>query len=149
MFTSSVTIFVRRPLDEVFAFVADARNRPRWDADVVSEELTSPEPIGVGTTVGTTLRSMGREYRYTWSVVGYEPPRAMTIVSTSGPFPTTLAYRLTGRDGGTEVQFSVTGRPGGAMRLLQPLIARNTRRTLDRNFARLRHLLESGAAEGA
>jgi carbon monoxide dehydrogenase subunit G len=138
-------VTIARPVEEVFAFVEDARNRPRWDDSVESEELTSPEPIGVGTTVRTTLRSMGREYVYTWEVVEHEPPGRMTIESTSGPFPTTLAYELGDRGGATEVDFSVTGRPGGLLRLFEPLIARNTQRNLDRGFARLRELLESGA----
>lgn len=58
MFTSSVQILISRPVDEVFAFVGDVRNRPRWDDSVETEELTSPEPIGVGSTVRTRLRSM-------------------------------------------------------------------------------------------
>ena len=65
---------IARPLDDVFAFVADARDRPRWDESVDTEELTSPEPIGVGSTVRTRLRSMGREYEYTWVVTEHEPP---------------------------------------------------------------------------
>ena len=146
MFTRSVSVVIARPLEEVFAFVEDARNRPRWDDGVDSEELTSPEPIGVGSTVRTRLRSMGRAYEYTWEVTEHEPPRRMTIESTSGPFPTTLAYRLAERDGGTAVDFAVTGRPGGAMRLLQPLIARGTRKNLDRAFPRLKAVLEGQAA---
>ena len=31
MFTRSVRIVVSRPREEVFAYVADARNRPQWD----------------------------------------------------------------------------------------------------------------------
>jgi hypothetical protein len=50
VFTKTVSVQIARPLDEVFAFVADARNRPLWDDSVESEELTSPEPIGVGST---------------------------------------------------------------------------------------------------
>jgi uncharacterized protein YndB with AHSA1/START domain len=91
-------VLIARPVDEVFSFVEDARNRPRWDASADSEELTSPEPIGVGTTVRTRLRSMGREYEYNWEVVEQQPPSRMTIESTSGPFPTTLDYRLSGHD---------------------------------------------------
>jgi hypothetical protein len=68
----------------------------------------------------------------------------MAIESTSGPMSTMLAYRLDARDGETSVQFSVTGRPTGVLRLLQPLIARTTQRNLDRGFARLKALLESG-----
>ena len=70
----------------------------------------------------------------------------MTIQSTSGPLSTTLAYRLDAHDGGTSVGFSVTGRPTGLLRLLQPLIARTTQRNLDSGFARLKSLLETGAA---
>jgi hypothetical protein len=45
VFTSTVQLVIVRPLDEVFAFVSDVRNRPRWDDSVDSEGLTSPEPI--------------------------------------------------------------------------------------------------------
>jgi carbon monoxide dehydrogenase subunit G len=148
VFVRSVAVVISRPRDEVFAFVADARNRPRWDDSVDSEELTSPEPIGVGTTVRTRLRSMGRDYEYTWEVVEHQPPSQMTIESTSGPMSITLAYRLDAVDGGTSVQFSVTGRPAGLLRPLQPLIARTTQGNLDRGFARLKALLETGAASG-
>ena len=143
MFTKRAEVQVSRPPDEVFAFVADARNRPRWDESVDSEELTSPEPIGVGSTVRTRMRSMGRDYVLTWEIVEHEPPSRQTIESTSGPFATTLAYRLSARDGGTLVEFSVVGRPTGMLRLLQPLIARNTQANLDRAFSRLKQVLET------
>jgi hypothetical protein len=55
------------------------------------------------------------------------------------------AYELSAQDGGTFVQFAVTGRPTGMLRLLQPLIARNTQRNLDRGFPRLKQILETGA----
>ena len=42
MFTRTIAITIARPIEEVFAFVSDARNRPRWDESVDSEELTSP-----------------------------------------------------------------------------------------------------------
>jgi uncharacterized membrane protein len=87
MFTRKVSVRISRPLDEVFRYVADARNRPQWDESVDSEELTSPEPIGVGSTIHTRMRSMGREYEYTWKIVEHDPPTRMAVDSTSGPFP--------------------------------------------------------------
>ena len=146
MFTRSASAEIARPPDEVFAFVADARNRPLWDESVDTEELTSPEPIGVGSTVRTGLRSMGRDYVLTWRIVEHEPPGRQTIESTSGPSPTTLVYRLSAQGGGTLVEFSVTGRPSGVLRLLQPVIARNTQRNLDRAFPRLKQRLDARAA---
>jgi uncharacterized membrane protein len=144
VFTRRVEVLIARPIDEVFAFVADVRNRPRWDDSVESQELTSPEPIRVGSTVRTRLRSTGREYQYTWEIVEHEPPNRMTVESTSGPFPTTLAFQFDGREGGTQVEASVTGHPTGLLRLLQPVIARTTEKNLDRGYARLKRLLETG-----
>ena len=145
MFISTVEVLIARPLEDVFAFVGDVRNRPSWDESVDSEELTSPEPIGVGSTVRTRLRSMGKEYVYTWEIVEHEPPNRMRVESTSGPFPTSLVFEFAADDGGARVNASVTGRPGGLMRLFQPMIARQTQNNLDRGYARLKRLLETGS----
>ena len=144
MFSRTIAITIARPIEEVFAFVSDARNRPRWDESVDSEELTSPEPVGVGSTIRTRMRSMGRDYELGWEVVEHDPPTGQRIESTSGPFSTTLVYDLSEDGDGTLVRFSVTGRPAGALRLMQPLIARNTQRNLDQAFPRLKELLERG-----
>jgi carbon monoxide dehydrogenase subunit G len=144
VFTRTVEVVIARPLDEVFAFVSDARNRPSWDDSVDSEELTSPEPIGVGSTVRTRMRSMGRDYEIDWEIVEHEPPTRQRIESTSGPFSTTLVYELAGDGDGTSVRFSVTGRPTGLLRLMQPLIARTSQRNLDQAFSRLKRALEDG-----
>jgi carbon monoxide dehydrogenase subunit G len=143
VFTRTASVVIARPPDEVFAFVSDARNRPSWDDGVASEELTSPEPIGVGSTVRTRMRSMGRDYEIDWEVVEHQPPTRQRIESTSGPFPMTLLYELTGDSDGTSVVFSVSGRPAGLTRLMEPVIARSTQRNLDVGFARLKELLES------
>jgi carbon monoxide dehydrogenase subunit G len=142
MFTRTVAVSVARPIDEVFAFVSDARNRPSWDESVDSEELTSPEPIGVGSTVRTRMRSMGRDYEIDWEIAEHDPPAHQRIESTSGPLPTTLVYDLSGDGESTSVRFSVTGRPTGLLRLMQPVIARSTQRNLDTAFARLKTVLE-------
>ena len=144
MFTSQVSVVISRPLEEVFAYVADARNRPNWDDSVNSEELTSPEPIGVGSTVRTKMRSMSREYEYTWKIVEHQPPHRMTVESTSGPFPTMLVFEFSPEDGGTRVESSVTGRPSGLMRLFQSKIARTTQENLDAAYPRLKRLMETG-----
>lgn len=144
--TATASIVVRRPVAEVFEFVADARNRPSWDDSVVTGELTSAEPIRQGTTVHTRLRSMGREHAYDWVVTSFEPPVGMVVTSTAGPPPTTLTYLLTDLGHATRVEFTVVGRPPGALRLLRPAIARSTQRNLDRSFGRLQQVLEARAS---
>ena len=86
---------------------------------------------------------MGREYQYTWEIVEHDPPNRMRVESTSGPFPTTLVFQFFDRDDKTEVQATVTGRPTGFLRLLQPMISRSTQKNLDTAYARLKRLLET------
>jgi uncharacterized membrane protein len=145
MFTSKVAIRIARPIDDVFTYVADARNRPQWDQSVDSEELTSPEPIGVGSTIRTRMKSMGKQYEYQWRVTEHDPPNRMVVESTSGPFPTTLLFEFAGEEGHTDVAASVTGRPAGLMRVFQPMIARTTQQNLDRAYPRLKELLEASS----
>jgi hypothetical protein len=92
------------------------------------------------------MRSMGREYQYTWEITEHEPPNRMKVESTSGPFPTTLHFEFKPEDGGTRVEASVTGRPGGLMRLFQSKIARTTQQNLDSAYPRLKGLMETGTA---
>ena len=40
----------------------------------------------------------------------------------------------------------MTGRPKGLLRLMQPMIANKTQQNLDRGYARLKRLLETGSA---
>ncbi len=143
MFTERAEILVARSPDEVFRFVADARNRPSWDDGVESEELISPEPIAVESRLRTRMRSMGRDLEYLWEIVEHDPPHRVRVESTSGPFPTTLVWEVSDHPGGSRAAFSITGTPGGAMRLMQPLIARNTAKNLERTFPRLKEVLES------
>jgi hypothetical protein len=70
----------------------------------------------------------------------------MRVESTSGPFPTTLLFEFEEKDGATQVDASVTGRPSGFMRLLQAMISCTTQKNLDQGYARLKRLLETSSA---
>ncbi|MGZ3639444.1 MAG: SRPBCC family protein, partial [Ktedonobacterales bacterium] len=53
-------IIIHRPVDEVFDFVADERNEPRFNPQMRWAEQTSAGPIGVGTTFRAEITSQGR-----------------------------------------------------------------------------------------
>ena len=40
---------IDKPVKDVFAFVADPNNMPKWNSAVVSLEQVSPGDVGVGT----------------------------------------------------------------------------------------------------
>ena len=65
-------IIIQRPVEQVFDFVADERNEPRYNRRMVRAEKVSPGPIGLGARFRAELETMGRTM-------------PMTIEFTAGP----------------------------------------------------------------
>lgn len=140
----SATQTIHRPADEVFAFVADASNNPRWQRGMRSCQWTSPPPIRVGSTYRQEARFLGRSVVTEFEVVELEPGRSMTIQSTSGPFPITVRRSVTPLDASTSrVEAAITGDPGRFFRLAGRLLQRMAQRSVTADYLRLRALLDS------
>ncbi|WP_439591122.1 SRPBCC family protein [Microbacterium sp.] len=142
MFTVSETVTIERPRAEVFDFLIDGRNRPTWDTSVVFEKLTSTGPVGVGSSIHSRLRAMGRESDFHWRVTQFDAPRRMATVSTSGPVQTSLLLEFAEQDASTTVHAAIEVDPTGLLRLVEPVIADNVRSTLVAGLARAKALLE-------
>lgn len=136
---------VARPADEVFAFIADMSNNPRWQQGQESCTWTSPPPIGVGSTYDQRARFLGREIVSSFEVVEYEPDRRIRIRTVDGPMPMDITREVDplGEDG-ARVRATIRGGPTGLLRLLDPLTRRMVQRSVRGDYARLAELL--GAA---
>jgi len=71
-------IVINRPVDEVFDFVADARNEPLYNPRMLRAEKLTPGPIGLGTRFRDEIKSMGRPAEITIEIIGYERPWRLT-----------------------------------------------------------------------
>ena len=143
MFTVTETVSIDRSVQDVFDFLSDPGNRPRWDTTVISEELTSPEPVGVGSTIHTRMRAFTREVDFDWRVTQFDPPTRMAVVSTAGLMPTSLRFEFAAAGDGCDVTATIEGEPDGMMRLVEPLIAGGVRSTLAEGLERAKNLLEA------
>ncbi len=133
---------IRRPADEVFAFVSDATNNPRWQRGMRSCTWTSPPPIGLGSTYRQEAAFLGRRIATDFEVVDHRPGRSVTIRSTSGPFPITVRRSVTPLDeASSRVEAEITGDPGRFFRLAGPLVQRLAQRSVTADYNRLEALL--------
>ena len=142
MFTITEEAMIARSAEDVFDFLTDGANRPLWDTQVISEELTSPGPVGVGSTIHTRMRTIGGETDFEWRVTHFARPTRLAIVSTAGILPTAFAFRCAAVAEGCRVSATVEGSPTGMMRLAEPLIAESVRSNLAAGLARARAVLE-------
>ncbi len=54
------SVTIDRPVEEVFAFLSNYENDPKWSSATVEGKKTSEGPIGVGTTWRSVSKVLGR-----------------------------------------------------------------------------------------
>ena len=110
-------LWLPQPLEEVFAFFADARNlqtiTPAW----LNFALVTPDPIQMsrGTLIDYRLRIHGIPIRWRSEITAWEPPHRFVDEQRRGPYRLWVhEHRFQARDGGTQVADNVRyAVPGG------------------------------------
>ena len=136
-------IVIKRPVADVFDFVADERNEPRYNPRMRSAEQSSEGPIGSGTRFRTELETMGRTVPMIVEFIGYERPSRLASVTRSSMMETEGALTFESVPGGTRMCWSWDVRPRGALRLMAPLVGVIGRRQEQRIWGNLKRLLEA------
>jgi quercetin dioxygenase-like cupin family protein/carbon monoxide dehydrogenase subunit G len=144
------SVEIERPLEEVFAFVADPLNDERWTPAVEETRKTSEGPLGVGTTFESVFRLLGRRFEASFEIAEYEQNRKVVLKPpTSGPVQLRGTRSAEASPGGTRLTITVEGRSGGFFGVADPVFARLAQRPLKAALANLKSLLEAAPAEPA
>jgi len=135
---------ISRPADEVFAFFADASNNPRWQQGMMSCRWSSEPPIAVGSTYDQRARFLGRDIVSSFVVTRFEPGRLIEIETVESTFPIQVTREVepTGPES-SRVKAHIRGGPEGFLRLLEPVMARSARKSIESDYDRLVTVLES------
>jgi len=142
-FTNMVSI--DRPAHDVFRFVADLENVPKWNYAIVETRKTSDGPVGIGTTY-RQIRSLPTRSEETLQVTELEPDRRFVVQGDLGPFVGTLTYEFEDVNGRTRLtnRADLAGR--GLMKLAAPIASGRVREAVAANLGALKQLLEQGNA---
>ena len=142
-------IVINRPAEEVFDFVTDARNEPRYNPRILGAEKTTPGPVGLGTHFVLVSKAIGQRTVVEYEITAYERPRRITS-RTIGGLPlmdveSTETFEPV--RGGTRMRWVWEVKPRGAAgRLITLVLARMLGRRLGRAFANIKRVLEGEAS---
>jgi ligand-binding SRPBCC domain-containing protein len=80
--------FIPRPLEEVFAFFADARNLAVITPEWLNFQILTPEPVAMrpGTRLDYRLKWHGLPIRWQTGIEEWNPPHGFTDVQLRGPY---------------------------------------------------------------
>ena len=136
------TVTIDRAVKDVFAFLANFENVPRWNYAIVETRQTSDGAVGVGTNY-RQVRSVPSRSEEIFEVTEFEPNRRLAIRGGFGPLEGTMVYELDAEDGSTRVTNSAQLEGRGLAKLAAPLASRRIAEAVSQNLNTLKRLLES------
>jgi uncharacterized protein YndB with AHSA1/START domain len=138
-------VTIHRPAREVFAFLADGLNGPKWRSGITDIALTSGSGAGAVYKQGVKGPG-GRRIDADYRVTAYEPDRRLGFMAIAGPVRPTGEYVLEETADGTHLTFSLEAELSGIKKLL---MGGAVQKTMDAEVAsteRLKQLLETTPA---
>jgi uncharacterized protein YndB with AHSA1/START domain len=139
------SLVIRRPVEDVFAFVSNYQNSARWVTGAMEHTKVSTGPIGVGTVIRTTGWAMGLRIEATRIVTAYEPYSRYAFKSEYRQVPLTTTFLFEPIQGGTRLTVVVEGEPTGLFKAATPFILGTIRQQFEGDLRRLKALLEKQA----
>ena len=148
MGTFRVRIDINRPATDVFAFVAEPRNMPRWyDAVERVAEVTPATPTRAAGYRITRSLPGGRANNIV-EVTESRPNLTVTFESREGPTPFRYRYAVEPDASGSrlslDAEISSAGLPG-PLAQLDGVATRAFKQGMQHNLEGLKHLVESNA----
>jgi ligand-binding SRPBCC domain-containing protein len=142
MIVFHTSIGIKRPADEVFAYVCSPRNLPAWNSAVQAVRLTSPATNGIGSTFSMQRELPTGPATNQLEVIASKPSREFTIRTTAGPTPFLYRYKFAAQNGETVVQLDAQVELDGVATRLPQLARRAVKKGVDDNLATLKMILE-------
>jgi uncharacterized membrane protein len=137
------SIVIDRPRSEVFAFVADHENDPKWRPGVLDIKRTSGEGQGAVYTQGVA-GPMGKRIEADFEVTAYQTDTLLAFRTLAGPIRPEGSYRFEDAGGGTRVTFSLNANLRRAQKLVAPMVGKSVRNQVAA-LGDLKRVLESSA----
>ena len=127
------TVVVDRPIEEVFAFLADGENDPKFSPRVLEIAKTTDGPPGVGTVYASTVKDAGMKTRRQFELTEFEPPSKIRWREISKNLVTATegGYDLAPEGDGTRVRLHNVLEGHRIGKLIAPLALRSARSGAD------------------
>ena len=141
MIQHEVTIYVNRPVEQVFAFLMDTSKLSTWQSNLIKTEPLTAGPLRAGSRFREIRRLGRRESEIQAEITAFEPNKRFETKTLTKP-QVTVSYFFEAEAGGTRLKHKFVMLTGGLMRLLEPLIASSIKKESELDFETLKRVLE-------
>ena len=137
------SIDINSPVEKVFDFMSDPRNRTRYDPDLIEVRQTPQPPMVVGTRIVEVRGMLGIQREMVTEVSELEQNQLIAY-RTLERDPTNAfgSYRFDSIPEGTRLTLDFTLDPKGITGLFAPLMARGLKRDIQSGLENIKAVLE-------
>ena len=141
------TVVIDRPIEEVFAFLADGENDKKFSARIVEIAKTTDGPPGVGTVYASTAKDGPITAKHEFELTAFEPPTKIRWTERSKTTPVGVpegGYDLERVGDNTRLTFfNVLAGRNLLGKLLAPMALRAARKGADAFVASIKETVEA------
>ena len=135
-------VTIVRPIGDVFSFIADGEQCPKWRSGVLDIKRISGEGVGTRYAQGVS-GPMGRRIAADYEITAFEPNRRIEFQTTAGPVRPHGRYDFEATDGGTRLTFALDATVGGLRKLLMGSMVQRTMDTEVAALDKVKEVLEA------
>lgn len=138
---ASHSVTINRPVDAVFAYIADGEHCPEWRPSVL--DIRKLFGSGLGETYSQGVKGpMGRRIAADYSVTAFEPNKHVEFTTMAGPVRPHGRYDFEEVEGGTRLTFALDAQVTGLRRFLMGSMVQQTMDTEVRCLDNVKKILE-------
>ena len=143
MISINLNTLILRPVWEVFDFIARPENNTQWQYGSLESVLITEGRIRIGSVFSSLGHFMGRRIQSTFQITEFEANKHYGFQTISGPVQLKTSYKFETVERGTNVVVATEVNPGGFFKLVDPIVARATRKQFKENLTKLKDILEA------
>ena len=144
MITLRNQLEINRPLAEVYDYIVNLENVPKWQPAVVETTRITEGPLHIGSQFREVAKFMGRQVNTICQITELEPMRRIAWRGTSsGPASYSATYDLEADGASTRVTIVGTFEFKGLWRLLEPFIRGEVRKESEGELRAMKAAVEA------
>lgn len=139
--TDSITI--NKPLEKVFAYLADMENLPQWQSGVVKSKVLTPGPTRVGTKFTEEVKVGKSKLPTMCEIIEFVPNKRIGFVASSSAIGYQGLLRVEKNEqNDTNVNLAAIAKLKGFYKLLMPIFSAEAKKGARKELNQLKKVLE-------
>jgi len=146
MLTVENSVVINKPVEQVWNFLTDFKNTPKWDIGVLQTRQTSEGPAGLGTTFQNIGPFLGKTAIREYKVTEYEVNNKVTVklmTPSKSIQNAVVCYVFKPTKNGTKLTFMGSVEFRGFFRLIQPILLQRAKKDGEGDLSNLKNLIEA------